>query len=145
MKWCLHIWYPAPPWARVLGLVLWYIRSNIHGHGCRTIVRCTALILPFPFYYTLWNYPQWWVGLCGRGVDPCHRMAQVSHLLKAIQILSLLSVATFSWPPWYCVLLFAAGQYLNFKWAWFLPTLSFFLRFSIFYVCMCLSKKSLLL
>ncbi|KAJ4752945.1 Phosphatidyl-N-methylethanolamine N-methyltransferase [Rhynchospora pubera] len=81
-----------------------------------SIARCTALILPFPFYYALWKYPQKWVDLCGRGVDPCHRMAQVAHVLKAIQILCLLSVASFvSWPPWYCLLLFAAGQYLNFK------------------------------
>lgn len=77
--------------------------------------RCAALILPFPFYYVLWRYPQKWADLCGSGVDPCHRMAQVAHVLKAIQIVSLVSAASFSWPPWYCLLLFGIGQYLNFK------------------------------
>ncbi|XP_020570694.1 phosphatidyl-N-methylethanolamine N-methyltransferase [Phalaenopsis equestris] len=72
-------------------------------------------VSPFPFYYILWNYPQAWVNLCGKGVDPSHRMAQVSHAFKIVQILSLLSVARISWPPWYCFVLFAAGQYLNFK------------------------------
>ncbi|KAJ3679530.1 hypothetical protein LUZ60_017541 [Juncus effusus] len=78
-------------------------------------LRNISLILPFPFYFALWNYPQKWVDLCGHGVDPCRRMAQVSHALKAVQILALLSVSRFVFPPWYCVVLFCAGQFLNFK------------------------------
>ncbi|XP_038975030.1 phosphatidyl-N-methylethanolamine N-methyltransferase-like [Phoenix dactylifera] len=74
-----------------------------------------ATVLPFPFYYLLWNYPQAWVDVCGKGVDPSHRMAQVSHVLKILQLLALFSVARFCWPPWYCYPLFAVGQYLNFK------------------------------
>ncbi|EMS64516.1 hypothetical protein TRIUR3_13119 [Triticum urartu] len=43
-------------------------------------------------------------------------MAQVSHVLKALQLLALASVASFSWPPPLCALpLLAFGQYLNFK------------------------------
>ncbi|CAA6661671.1 unnamed protein product [Spirodela intermedia] len=75
----------------------------------------TAIILPFPFYYILWTYPQAWVDLCGKGVDPCHRMAQVAHAIKALQLIALLSVSQFCRPPWYCCLLFVAGQFLNFK------------------------------
>ncbi|MQL95564.1 hypothetical protein Taro_028235 [Colocasia esculenta] len=74
-----------------------------------------AMLLPFPFYYLLWTYPQAWVDLCGQGVEPCRRMALVSHAIKAVQLLALLSVARFCWPPWYCCLLFAAGQFLNFR------------------------------
>ncbi|KAG0482414.1 hypothetical protein HPP92_010498 [Vanilla planifolia] len=77
------------------------------------VVFCT--LLPFPFYYFLWNCPQTWVDLCGRGVDPSHRMAQISHVLRLVQYVSLLSVARFSWPPWYCFILFGVGLYLNFK------------------------------
>ncbi|KAK8949880.1 hypothetical protein KSP40_PGU016813 [Platanthera guangdongensis] len=79
-----------------------------------TVAAVTATVVPFPFYYLLWNYPQAWVNLCGKGVDPSHRMAQISHALKLVQVISLLSVARFSWPPWYCIILFASGQYLNF-------------------------------
>ncbi|XP_019711295.1 phosphatidyl-N-methylethanolamine N-methyltransferase isoform X1 [Elaeis guineensis] len=74
-----------------------------------------GVMLPFPFYYLLWNYPQAWVDVCGKGVDPSHRMAQVSHVLKIFQFLALFSVARFSWPPWYCYPLVAVGQYLNFN------------------------------
>ncbi|XP_020268079.1 phosphatidyl-N-methylethanolamine N-methyltransferase [Asparagus officinalis] len=42
-------------------------------------------------------------------------MAQISHVLKAIQILFLFSVASFQWPPLYCYVLFAFGQFLNFR------------------------------
>jgi methylene-fatty-acyl-phospholipid synthase len=43
-------------------------------------------------------------------------MAQVSHAIKALQLLALASVASFSWPPpLYCPVLLAVGQYLNFK------------------------------
>ncbi|CAN6245094.1 unnamed protein product [Urochloa humidicola] len=75
-----------------------------------------GVLLPFPFYYALWTHPQRWVELCGRGADPCRRMAQVSHVLKALQLLALASVASISWPPpLYCPVLLAVGQYLNFK------------------------------
>lgn len=80
-----------------------------------SLVVGTAMLLPFPFYYLLWIYPQAWVDLCGKGVDPCHRMALVSHAIKALQLIALLSVSQFCWPPWYCCLLFVAGQFLNFK------------------------------
>jgi len=75
-----------------------------------------GVLLPFPFYYALWTHPQRWVDLCGRGADPCRRMAQVSHSIKALQLLALASVASFSGPPpLYCPVLLAVGQYLNFK------------------------------
>jgi phosphatidyl-N-methylethanolamine N-methyltransferase len=81
-----------------------------------SVAAAVGVLLPFPFYYALWTNPQRWVDLCGRGVDPCHRMAQVSHVLKALQLLALASVASFSWPPpLYFFALLAAGQYLNFK------------------------------
>ncbi|XP_039144855.1 phosphatidyl-N-methylethanolamine N-methyltransferase [Dioscorea cayenensis subsp. rotundata] len=80
-----------------------------------SIAVSIGVLLPFPFYYVLWLWPQLWVELCGNGVDPSHLMAQVSHALKVIQFISLFSVSSFSWPPWYCWLLFIVGQYLNFK------------------------------
>lgn len=76
---------------------------------------CIAMLLPYPFYYLLWTYPQKWVDFCGKGTDPCNRMAQISHVLKILQFLAFFSVAHFSWPPWYCCLLFATGQFLNFR------------------------------
>jgi hypothetical protein len=51
-------------------------------------------------------------------VDPCHRMAQVSHLLKLAQLLALASTASSfpSWPPpLFSILLLLAGQYLNLR------------------------------
>lgn len=81
-----------------------------------SVLVCIGVLLPFPFYCFLWTYPQIWVDFCGKGSDPCHRMAQVSHFLKILQFLALFSVAHFSWPPWYCFLLFALGQFLNFRW-----------------------------
>ncbi|KAK6153782.1 hypothetical protein DH2020_013421 [Rehmannia glutinosa] len=63
------------------------------------ILACIGVISPFPFYYFLWNNPQTWVDLCGRGRDPCKIMALVSHFLKIVQFISLFSVATLSWPP----------------------------------------------
>ncbi|RWR91169.1 phosphatidyl-N-methylethanolamine N-methyltransferase [Cinnamomum micranthum f. kanehirae] len=80
-----------------------------------SVLVCIGLFLPFPFYCFLWTYPQIWVDFCGKGSDPCHRMAQVSHFLKILQFLAIFSVAHFSWPPWYCFLLFALGQFLNFR------------------------------
>ncbi|KAG8071416.1 hypothetical protein GUJ93_ZPchr0006g43639 [Zizania palustris] len=75
-----------------------------------------GVLLPFPFYWALWNHPQRWVDLCGTGDDPCRRMAQVSHVLKVLQLLALASAASFSWPPpVYSVVVLAFGQYLNFK------------------------------
>ncbi|KAH0662824.1 hypothetical protein KY284_027755 [Solanum tuberosum] len=80
---------------------------------------CLAVISPFPFYYYLWTYPQKWVDLCGSGRDPCKVMAIVSHFMKLIQFISLLSVSTFSWPPpLYFWPLFIFGQFLNFR-LWF--------------------------
>ncbi|RAL41404.1 hypothetical protein DM860_010198 [Cuscuta australis] len=75
-----------------------------------------GVISPFPFYYWLWNHPQTWVDLCGRGRDPSHVMAMVSHVLKLLQFLSLFSVSTLSWPPpFYFWPLFSFGQFLNFR------------------------------
>ncbi|XP_077222340.1 phospholipid N-methyltransferase [Tasmannia lanceolata] len=76
---------------------------------------CIALLLPFPFYYLLWTFPQSWVDFCGKGRDPSHLMAQISHLMKILQLLALFSVSHFCWPPWYCWVLFIFGQFLNFK------------------------------
>lgn len=83
--------------------------------GVHSLLVCVAVILPFPFYYFLWTYPRKWVQWCGEGVNPSHRMALISHILKLTQILAVLSVAHFVWPPWYCLLLIIVGQYLNFK------------------------------
>ncbi|KAF9613667.1 hypothetical protein IFM89_009630 [Coptis chinensis] len=80
-------------------------------------VLCSiCVILPFPFYYLLWTYPKTWVELCGRERDPSKVMAQVSHFLKLIQLLSLFLVSSFSWPPpLYFWPLFLFGQFLNFR------------------------------
>ncbi|KAG0482417.1 hypothetical protein HPP92_010501 [Vanilla planifolia] len=43
------------------------------------------------------------------------RMAQISHVLRLVQYVYLLTVARFSWPPWHCFILFGVGLYLNFK------------------------------
>ncbi|KAF0892377.1 hypothetical protein E2562_015452 [Oryza meyeriana var. granulata] len=48
------------------------------------VAAAVGVLLPFPFYWALWNHPQRWVDLCGRGADPCRRMAQVSHVLKYV-------------------------------------------------------------
>ncbi|XP_030443188.1 phosphatidyl-N-methylethanolamine N-methyltransferase [Syzygium oleosum] len=80
------------------------------------IVAGIGVLVPFPFYYWLWRRPQAWVNLCGRGRDPSKVMALVSHLLKLIQILSLFSVSSLSWPPpLYFWPLFLFGQFLNFR------------------------------
>ncbi|KAL8497257.1 hypothetical protein ACS0TY_020804 [Phlomoides rotata] len=80
------------------------------------IWACLGVISPFPFYYYLWNNPQSWVNLCGRGRDPCKIMALVSHFLKILQFISLFSVSTLYWPPpFYFWLLIFAGQFLNFR------------------------------
>lgn len=96
------------------------------------VVVVVGVLVPFPFYYVLWNYPHKWVGLCGKGVDPSHRMAQISHALKALQILSLLSLARISAPPpSYSLLLFLLGQYLNFKFSAFLLLFSSLSNFQL--------------
>lgn len=79
------------------------------------VLLCVAIASPFPFYWYLWHWPQVFVDVCGADVDPSHRMAQVSAVLKAVQIGALVSVSTFSWPPWWSLLLIAAGQYLNLR------------------------------
>lgn len=82
-------------------------------------VRLAAVISPFPFYTYLWWYPQRFVdSVCSDGADPSHRMAQISTGLKIVQFLALLSVASFSsnlYPPWWSVVLFLAGQFLNMR------------------------------
>ncbi|KAK4410658.1 Phosphatidyl-N-methylethanolamine N-methyltransferase [Sesamum angolense] len=80
------------------------------------IWACLGVISPFPYYYFLWNNPQSWVDLCGRGRDPCRVMALVSHFLKLVQFIALFSVSTLSWPPpLYFWPLFLFGQFLNFR------------------------------
>lgn len=81
------------------------------------IAAAIGVVLPFPFYYWVWNYPETWVEVCGKGRDPSKVMANVSHLLKLIQLLSLFSVSSsFSWPPpLYFWPLIAFGQFLNFR------------------------------
>ncbi|XP_042001721.1 phosphatidyl-N-methylethanolamine N-methyltransferase-like [Salvia splendens] len=80
------------------------------------ILACIGVILPFPFYYYLWNHPQSWVNLCGRSRDPCKIMALVSHFIKIVQFVSLFSVSDLHWPPpFYFWPLFLFGQFLNFR------------------------------
>jgi methylene-fatty-acyl-phospholipid synthase len=98
--------------------VLDFLMSTMHAssvgmwHG---LIVAVLILLPFPFYWYLWNFPDRWMRICGKGVNPSHRMAQVSHLLKALQIFALLSVATISRPPLICIALLAFGQYLNYR------------------------------
>lgn len=95
-----------------------FLTSTMHAssvgmwHG---LIVAVVILLPFPFYWYLWNFPERWMQICGKGVNPSHRMAQVSHLLKALQIFALLSVATISRPPLICIALLAFGQYLNYR------------------------------
>ncbi|XP_057454085.1 phosphatidyl-N-methylethanolamine N-methyltransferase [Lotus japonicus] len=80
------------------------------------IAAVLGVVSPFPFYYWLWNSPQSWANLCGKGRDPTKAMAHVSYFLKLIQFISLYSVSSFSWPPpFYFWPLFAFGQFLNFR------------------------------
>ncbi|KNA24706.1 hypothetical protein SOVF_012850 [Spinacia oleracea] len=79
------------------------------------ILAGIGVMVPFPFYYWLWNQPQKWVNLCGKHNDPSKIMAFVSHFLKLVQFLSLYSVSSLSWPPFYFWPLFLAGQFLNFR------------------------------
>lgn len=99
-----------------------------------SVLVCIGVLLPFPFYCFLWTYPQIWVDFCGKGSDPCHRMAQVSHFLKLLQFLAIFSVAHFSWPPWYCFLPFALGQFLNFRWVFSIWVWLGFLIFAYFWL-----------
>ena len=96
------------------------------------IVAAIGVLSPFPFYYCLWNWPQSWVELCGRGRDPSHVMAHVAHFLKLVQFVSLFSVSSFHWPPpLYFWPLFAFGQFLNFRF----PSLSSYSWLFFFWVC----------
>ncbi|KAF6138826.1 hypothetical protein GIB67_038863 [Kingdonia uniflora] len=82
------------------------------------IILGIGTILPFPFYYWLWTYPGTWVSICGKTRNPSMVMAQVSHFLKFLQILSLVATATYPWswpPPLYFFPLFIFGQFLNFR------------------------------
>ncbi|XP_059595683.1 uncharacterized protein LOC100258621 isoform X1 [Vitis vinifera] len=80
------------------------------------ILAGIGVLLPFPFYYWLWTYPQTWVDLCGIKRDPSNVMAHVAHALKLLQFLSLFSVASLSWPPpLFFWPLFGFGQFLNFS------------------------------
>jgi len=91
-----------------------------------------GVILPFPFYYWLWKYPQTWVDLCGKHRDPSKVMAYVAHLFKLIQFLSLFSVSTLFWPPpLYFWPLFLVGQLLNFR-SGFLFLASFSLQMCLY-------------
>ncbi|KAG0616432.1 hypothetical protein M758_5G115100 [Ceratodon purpureus] len=96
-------------------LDLWPIKADLPLPGMiHSLVVSLFVLSPFPFYWYLWTYPKKWLKMC-EGVDPSHRMAQVAHLLKSLQILGLLSVATFSVPPIICVALFGFGQFLNYR------------------------------
>ena len=80
------------------------------------ILAGIGVLVPFPFYYFLWTYPQSWVNFCGKGRDPSKVMALVSHFFKLVQFISLFSVCSLSWPPpLYFWPLFAFGQFLNFR------------------------------
>ncbi|MCO5557118.1 hypothetical protein L7F22_010674, partial [Adiantum nelumboides] len=80
----------------------------------RSVLVCAAIVSPFPVYWALWYHPQAWVNWCGPYVNPCQRMAHIAHLLKLLQFSALFSVSTFTWPPFYCWILIAFGQFLNF-------------------------------
>lgn len=96
-------------------LDLWPINTHLPSPGMlHSFVVALLVLSPFPFYWYLWTYPRKWLKMC-EGVDPSHRMAQVAHLLKALQVVGLLSVATFSVPPIICVALFGLGQFLNYR------------------------------
>lgn len=129
-----HLWNGSRTQSvAVLGLVGWrrlkVVEKRISPHCSQEskrergrqerkmgVVAAIGVLLPFPFYYWLWTYPQTWVDLCGEGRDPSKVMAYVSHLLKLVQFLSLFSVSAFSWPPpLYFWPLIAFGQFLNFR------------------------------
>ncbi|KAL9267028.1 Phosphatidyl-N-methylethanolamine N-methyltransferase-like protein [Drosera capensis] len=75
-----------------------------------------AILLPFPYYYSLWTHPQKWVDLCGKSRDPSATMARVSYFLKLIQFVAFFSVSSFTWPaPLLFWPLVVAGQVLNFR------------------------------
>lgn len=96
-------------------LDLWPINTHLPTPGLlHSFVVSLCILSPFPFYWYLWTYPKKWMKMCGP-IDPSHRMAQVAHILKAFQVISLVSVATFSVPPLICVALFAFGQFLNYR------------------------------
>ncbi|GAB5354308.1 hypothetical protein AAMO2058_000107800 [Amorphochlora amoebiformis] len=69
---------------------------------------------PFIFYTSLWTYPGAWARLCGSH-DPCKTMGDVAHMFKALQLVGFLSVANWDFPPWFCFVLLAGGQFLNAK------------------------------
>lgn len=99
-------------------LALWPINTHLATPGfLHSLVVSLLVLCPFPFYWYLWTYPKKWMKMC-EGVDPSHRMAQVSHILKSLQLLSLVSVATFSVPPLICVALFGCGQFLNYRYCY---------------------------
>lgn len=90
--------------------------SAIGALGLHNLVVAGLVLAPFLYYWYLWTNPQRWVHYCGPNVDPSHRMAEVALVLKAGQILGVLTTASISGlPPWYCVLLFAVGQGLNYR------------------------------
>ena len=96
-------------------LNLWPINTHLPLPGIfHSLVVSVFVISPFPFYWYLWTSPKKWLKIC-EGSDPSHRMAQVAHLFKAMQILGLLTVTTFSVPPIICMALFAFGQFLNYR------------------------------
>lgn len=96
-------------------LDLWPINPHLPLPGIIHGLLVSVFVLsPFPFYWYLWTYPKKWIKIC-EGVDPSHRMAQIAHILKSLQIISVVSVATFSPPPLICVVLFALGQILNYR------------------------------
>lgn len=100
-------------------LDLWPINTHLPTPGLlHSFVVSLCILSPFPFYWYLWTNPKKWMKMCGP-IDPSHRMAQVAHILKAFQVISLVSVATFSVPPLICVALFAFGQFLNYRYHYF--------------------------
>lgn len=74
-----------------------------------------AVLLPFLYYWYLYRYPSRWVTRCGPNVDPSVRMAQVSSLLKLLQIAAVASQSVWRTPPWYCLAAIITGQFLNLR------------------------------
>mmetsp|Transcript_18587 Transcript_18587/g.33291 ORF Transcript_18587/g.33291 Transcript_18587/m.33291 type:complete len:182 (-) Transcript_18587:353-898(-) len=74
--------------------------------------------VPFAFYTYIWQDPESWVKFClslkGKP-DPSALVSHIAHVIKACQYIALFSVGTLVIPPWYNIILAAAGQYLNYK------------------------------
>eukprot|EP00897_Mesotaenium_endlicherianum_P002988 jgi/Mesen1/2717/ME000168S01794 len=79
------------------------------------IATCFIVLLPFWFYWYLWNHPAKWVAWCGPDADPCEKMAQIAHVMKFLQISVIGLQSVWRWPSWLCILAIISGQVLNYR------------------------------